>query len=228
MPSGHDESPINPLPPVVVALALVIIGIELAFQAGARGLAGGPGGVGWRIEAIRRFAFSAEIFDWMAANRLWPAEHMLRFVTYPFVHAGFTHALMVVVFLLALGKMVGELFGTLAVLLVFFVSSAAGALAYGLLLQTPVPLVGGFPAAYGLIGSYSFMLWMALAGTDRNRMQAFSLIGLLMGFQLVFGLLFGGRPDWVADLAGFAAGFLLSFLLVPGALERILARLRNR
>ncbi len=228
MSSRHDESPINPLPPIVVALALLILGIELVFQAGARGFAGGQDAVGWRLEAIRTYAFSAPILDWMIETGRWPLEHVIRFVTYPFIHLSFTHALMVIVFLLALGKMVGEVFGTMAVLVVFFLSAVIGALAYGLLVDSPAPLVGGYPAVYGLIGSYTFMLWVALAGTQQNQMRAFTLIGILMGLQLVFGLLFGGGKDWVADLSGFATGFLVSFLLVPGAWGRILARLRNR
>ncbi len=228
MSSRHDESPINPLPPIVVALALLIIGIELVFQAGSRGIAGGQDAVGWRLEAIRAYAFSGPILDWMIETGRWPLEHMMRFVTYPFIHVSFTHALMVNVFLLALGKMVGEVFGTVAVLVVFFLSAIVGALAYGFLAGSPVPLIGGYPAVYGLIGSYTFMLWLSLAGTGQNQMRAFTLIGFLMGLQLFFGLVFGGGKDWIADLAGFATGFLISFLLVPGAWGRILERLRNR
>ena len=228
MSSRHDESPINPLPPIVVALALVIFGVELVFQAGSRGFAGGAQGVGWRLQALRDYGFFGEILDWMIATNRWPLEHLKRFVTYPFIHVSFTHTLMVLVFLLALGKMVGEVFGTIAVLVVFFLSAFVGALAYGLLLNDPVPLIGGYPAVYGLIGSYTFMLWLSLAGTGDNQMRAFTLIGFLMGLQLAFGLLFGGSKNWVADLSGFATGFLVSFLMVPGAWGRFLARLRRR
>ncbi len=228
MTGSRDESPLNPLPPVVVALALLIFGVELLFQAGSRGFVGGQEAVGWRLEAIRFYGFFAPVLEWMIETGRWPAEHLMRLVTYPFVHAGFTHALMVIVFLLALGKMVGEVFGTVAVLVVFFLSAVVGALAYGLLSASPAPLVGGYPAVYGLIGAYTFMLWVALAGSERKRIQAFTLIALLMGLQLVFGLLFGGGRDWIADLAGFATGFAVSFLLVPGVWRRILARLRDR
>lgn len=223
-----DESPINPLPPVVVALALLIFGVELVLQAGARGFAGGPDGVGWRLEAIRGYAFFGQVLDWMIDTGRWPAEHIKRFVTYPFVHFSFTHALMVLVFLLALGKMVGEVFGTLAVLVVFFLSAIVGALAYGLVLDEALPLAGGYPAVYGLIGSYTFMLWIKLTGTGNTRMRAFTLIGFLMGIQLIFGLLFGANKDWLADIFGFGTGFLVSFLLVPGVWGRIRARLRGR
>ncbi len=228
MAHPDDQSPINPLPPVVVLLALLIFGIEVVLQAAARGFIGGPEAIGWRLELFRSFAFSGPILDWMIDNRNWPLEHLKRFVTYPFIHFSFTHAAMVLVFLLALGKMVGEVFGTLAVLVVFFLSAFVGALAYGLILDEQAPLIGGYPAVYGLIGTYTFMMWQSLAGTGNTQLKAFSLIGILLGIQLMFGLFFGSSKDWVADIFGFGTGFLVSFLLVPGAITRIRARLRGR
>jgi len=228
MPVSSDESPVNPIPPIVVALAILIIGVEMIFQAGSRGFAGGPDAVGWRLGAIQEYAFSGAVFDWMVDTGRWSPEHLKRFVTYPFIHYSFTHVLMVLVFLLALGKMVGEVFGIFAVLLVFFSSAIVGALAYAIILDDPQPLVGGYPAVYGLIGSYTFMLWISLTGTGNTQYKAFTLIGFLMGIQLLFGLLFDANNDWVADLFGFMTGFFVSFLLVPGALGRIRDRLRQR
>ncbi len=228
MTHPDDASPINPLPPIVVALALLIFGVEALFGLGARGLIGGPEAVGWRIDAIEKYSFFAPIFDWMVDTGRWPAAHVMRFFTYPFVQWGFTHMLMVVVFLLAMGKLVGEHFGTLAVLIVFFASSVVGALAFALLAGADVPLVGGYPAVYGLIGSYTFMIWLGLGIAGQSRLGAFQLIAVLIGLQLVFGAIFGSNRDWVADLAGFATGFLLSFGLVPGAMQRLRDKLRER
>lgn len=228
MSSNPNVSPVNPIPPVVLALVIVIVGIELVFQMGARGFVGGPEAVGWRLSALQSYAFSGDIMDWMLANNRWPTEHLIRFVSYAFVHVGFAHMLFVVVFLLALGKMVGEIFHPLAVLVVFFGSAVVGALAYGLILDDSMPLIGGYPAVYGLIGAYTFLLWVRLAATGENQMRAFLLIGLLMGVQLVFGLLFGGGNDWLADLAGFCAGFALSFVVSPGGWGRVMDKLRQR
>lgn len=222
-----NQPPVNPLPPVVAALFIVIVGIEAAFSLGARDLVGGPGAVGWRIDALERFAFSARIFDWMIETGQWPAQHLIRFVSYPFVHGNFTHALFAGVMLLAMGKMVGEALGQLAVLAVFVVSSIAGALAYGLILDTGLPLFGAFPAVYGLIGGFTYLLWLRLGQLGEQQVRAFTLIGFLLGIQLLFGLFVGGSKDWVADLGGFGAGFLLTILLVPGGWARLLARLRR-
>lgn len=58
MSSEHYTPAVNPLPPVVVALVLFIMGVELAFTLGARGLVGGPTAVGWRLDALQSYAFS--------------------------------------------------------------------------------------------------------------------------------------------------------------------------
>ncbi|MBK0327116.1 rhomboid family intramembrane serine protease [Rhodobacteraceae bacterium F11138] len=227
MSEQNDISAVNPLPPVVTALFLVLLGIEAVLQLGTRGVIGGPAAVGWRLEAIQSYAFSAQIFDWMVETNRWPVEHLIRFVSYPFVHATFTHALFVGVFLLAMGKMVAEVFGNLAFLLVFFLSGIGGALAYALLLNDPVPLIGGFPSVYGLIGAFTYMLWRSLSRVGANQARAFTLISFLMGIQLVFGLLFGTDNDWVADLVGFATGFGLSFFVSPGGWARMRGRIRH-
>ncbi|WP_170333422.1 rhomboid family intramembrane serine protease [Ruegeria arenilitoris] len=227
MSSENYTPAVNPLPPVVVALVLFIMGVELAFTLGARGLVGGPSAVGWRLDALQSYSFSPDIFDWIIENGRWPFEHVIRFVTYPFVSGSFTQAVFVCVFLLAMGKMVAEVFGGFQMLMVFVLSGVGGALAYALLLDPSYPLVGGFPPVYGLIGAFTWLLWRKLSLVGENQHRAFGLIAALMGIQLVFGLLFGGTSDWVADLGGFATGFGLSFFLAPGGWARIVRRIRR-
>lgn len=219
---------VNPLPPLVVALALAIFAVELLMSAGARGYIGGPEGVGWRLETIRSFAFFSEVLEVMIDRGEWPLEHVARFVTYPFIHLSFIHALMVLVFLLALGKLVGEVFGNVAVVIVFFTCAAFGALVYAGLTDDPRPLVGGYPAVYGLIGSYTFLLWVSYGVAGENQYRAFTLIGLLLLIQLIFGVLFGSSNDWVAEVSGFAMGFAISPILAPGGFRRLMARIRQR
>lgn len=226
--NGMNESPLNPLPPVVWAIALPIIAMEVVFALAGAGFVGGPEAIGWRILALERFAFSPDILKAMWSTGRWPLEPALRIVTYPFVHGSFTHAVFVIVFILALGKMVGEVFRPWAVLVVFFGAAVVGAGVYTLSGISRVPLIGGYPAVYGLIGAFTFLMWVRLAAVGANRARAFSLIGVLLAIQLLFGLLFGGGSEWVADIAGFAAGFGLSFLVVPGGIARVVALLRDR
>lgn len=227
MSSESNVPAVNPLPPVVAALFVVIMGIEVALNLGSRGIIGGPEAVGWRLSAMQTYAFSGDIFDWMWESGRWPPDQMIRFVSYPFVHASFTQALFVGVFLLAMGKMVAEVFGSFAMLLIFVMSGIGGALAYAVLLNDPVPLIGGFPPVYGLIGAFTFMLWRSLSRVGANQSRAFMLISVLMGIQLLFGLVFGVNNDWVADLAGFATGFGMSFFLSPGGWARMRAAMRR-
>ncbi|WP_204113561.1 rhomboid family intramembrane serine protease [Shimia biformata] len=223
---GH-ESPFNPVPPVVVALFLVIIGIEMIFVLGTKGMVGGPSAVGWRLAALQKYAFAPDILDWMMQTGNWPFEHVQRFVTYLFVHGNFTHALFAGAMILAIGKMVGEAFSALATICFFLCAGIGGAFAYTLILDNPTPLIGAFPGVYGLIGAFTFVLWTRLGEMGENQARAFSLIGVLIVVQLLFGVIFGGNGDWVADVAGFVVGFFMSFVLVPGGWAKIRARIRH-
>lgn len=227
----HDpefEAPINPLPPAVIALFVAIAGVEVVFSLAEAGMIGGRGGIGWRLAYIREYGFSGDIFDWMVANGQWRLQEVLRFVTFPFLNLGFTHGLFAVVLLLALGKMVAEVMGQLAFVLVFFVSGIGGALIYGLLLNDPTWLVGAYPNVYGLIGAYSFVLWRVLGAEGGPQHRAFSLIAILMGIQLIWGVFFNVGNLWVAELSGFFVGFGLSFLLAPGEWAKVRDRIRRR
>lgn len=225
----HNAPPLNPLPWVVWAIALPIIAMEVVVALAGAGIVGGANGVGWRLQALEQFAFSPDYMRYLFEIRQFPLDGMHRLVTYPFVHGSTIHAVFVVVILLALGKMVGEVFRWWAVLVTFFGSAAVAALVYTWVLpEVRQPLVGGYPAVYGLIGGFTFLLWVRLAATGANQYRAFSLIGFLLGVQLVFGLLFGGGWEWVADIAGFATGFLLSFVISPGGFSRVIERLRQR
>lgn len=228
MQTDPNASPINPLPPVVWLLALPMIAVEAVLSLGERGFIGGPTAVGWRLAAIEDYAFFDVLFQRMLVLGQVDTDVLMRFLTYPFISYNFTQTLFVVVFILALGKMVGEVFSAPAVLAVFFGSGIGGALVYALVLNESRALVGGYPAVYGLIGAFTFLLWVRQTVTGGPKAQAFTLIGFLLGIQLLFRLLFGGTNDWVADVAGFATGFLLSFVVSPGGWTRVRARLRHR
>ena len=50
---------------------------------------------------------------------------------------------------------------------------------------------------------------------------------MLLAIQLVFGLIFGGSGDWIADAFGFGFGFVSSFVLAPGGWARLREKLRH-
>lgn len=233
MRPGYDESPINALPPVIWALTLPMIASEIVFGLGQIGMIGGAQGIGLRQRAIEMTAYIPQLTERMWQLGTFDLRQSARILTYPFIHWSITHALFVIVFTLALGKMVAEQFRPWAVLVLFFGAAIGGALIYtlfGLIFGIRlVPLVGGYPAVYGFVGAFTFLIWVRLGAAHANRMRAFSLIGMLLAFQLIFGLISRYTDySWVAELGGFAIGFLLCFLLVPGGWRRALDTLRRR
>lgn len=233
MSQRMNESPLNPLPAVVWLLAMPVIASEAVFLLGRLGLIGGAEGIGLRMEGILMSAYIAEFSEgmWSMGAIDWGQIH--RLVAYPFVNGSFMQALFVLAFTLALGNMIARAFRPWAVIALYLGSAAGGALIYTFIAPSlpgrAAPLIGGFPAVYGLVGGFTFLLWTRLAEVNASRYRAFTLIGMLLLFQLVFGVVFGSMGyGWIAEIAGFATGFGLSFLLVDGGLTRVLRQLRQR
>lgn len=223
-----DASPFNRLPPLVVAVAVLLAGIEGMFQLGELGLIGGAEAIGWRIGAIRDFGWHDQIFAWMIETGQAPWSELRRLLTFPLLHRGAVEALLAVVFVLALGKMVSEAFGQAAFVVVFALSSLAGALSMALFTSSNVFLVGGYPGAFGLIGAFTYLRYAGYVGAEASGARAFSLIAILAGVQLIFSLINADFGNLTAELGGFACGFLLSFIVRPGGLRLLLNRLRQR
>ncbi len=225
-PTRPGESPINDLPPLLLVLFLATAGIEAVLSLAGEGFVGGAAGVGWRIAAIERVAVSPAVLD--AALQGGQGGLWLRFLLYPFVHGGVIHALFAGALLLALGKFVAEGMGQARMLAVFVAAAVGGAVVFALLLDGAQPLYGAYPAVYGLIGAFTYLLWLRLGRAGENRLQAFRLIGTLLAIQLLFGAIFGAGPQWIAELGGFVAGGLAAVLVAPGGLAALRARLRTR
>ena len=224
----RSDNPLNPLPPVVVAVVVVMILVEAALGLSARGLIGGAQGIGWRIAAIEDYAFAPTVSELLFERGIRSLDLFKRFVTYPFVHGGFTHAAFGVVLLLALGKFVGEVVGSAGFLLLFLAGTVFGALVYGAATAGNMPLYGAYPPAYGMIGAFTYLAWLRARQMGESQLAAFRLIGVLLGLQLAYSMLFGNNPHWVADVAGFVAGFALAPVVAPGGWAALLARLRQR
>ncbi|MTH63785.1 rhomboid family intramembrane serine protease [Paracoccus shanxieyensis] len=237
MRQGYDESPLNPVPAVVWALILPMVACEVVFGLAQLGFAGGGGpgaGLAMRQIAVERTAFIPQMVIQMVQHGVFVLEYAYRILSYSFVHLSFMHALFVIVFALALGNLLAGQFRPWAVLALFFGSAIGGALVYTLVVALLPqfrfqPLIGGYPAVYGFVGAFTFLLWTRLGQENANRMRAFTLIGMLLAFQLVFAILFqSGNTTWIAEVAGFATGFLLSFVLIPGGIGRVMRQIRQR
>lgn len=227
MHQDHNAPPFNPMPPVVWVLFLILMGIEIVFTLGEQGITGGARSVGWRLGAISNYGFSGVAFDWMIKNGQTPFEYFIRCFSYMFLHGSFTAAIFSGVILLAMGKLVGEVMGQLAVIILFVFSGVFGVVIFGLLTDQAW-LIGAYPSVYGLIGAYTFLLWQRVAGQGMQQLTAFHLIGFLMGIQLIFGIFFVTGQDWVAELAGFVCGFALSVIVMPGGIARLRTAIQRK
>ncbi|MDO5659092.1 MAG: rhomboid family intramembrane serine protease [Paracoccus sp. (in: a-proteobacteria)] len=233
MTAAYRESPFNTLPAAVWLLAAPIIASEALFGLAGLGFISGAQGVGMRVNAVGMTAYLPEFGLRAWALGEFDMNLFQRMLTYPFIHGSFVHAAFVLVFTLALGKLVAEQFRPWAFVALFFGSAIGAAVIYtlaaGLIGGRAYPLIGGYPAVYGLVGAFTFILWVRLGMEHANRLRAFSLIGMLLLFQLVFGLLQGGGGYvWIADVSGFAVGFALSFVLIPGGFARAMRAIRHR
>ncbi|PXW68764.1 membrane associated rhomboid family serine protease [Loktanella sp. PT4BL] len=222
------ESPFNTLPVVVVILALAIVGIEVVFQLANAGIIGGPRGLGWRLAAIEEFGFAPAVLDRVLVSGDYSLDMLKRFVTYTLINGDLIQMAFCAALVLALGKFTAEYYGSLKVLVVYVVTSIAGAVVFGLLAGDNTLLIGAFTPVYGLIGAYTYVLWLRLGIAGENQIMAFRLIGFLLAIQLIFGLIFGGNSQWISELAGFVTGFVLSTLLAPGGWASLVRRMRER
>lgn len=224
----HDltASPLNRLPATVWMVLLAIGGVEAVLIAAGQGWIGGPGGIGWRLEVLQRYAFAAELQGWMIDNRRAPWPHLLRYVTYPYVQAGPMPALLAMAMLAGLGKAVGEGLGTRTLVAILILVPPLAALVFGFaaLGDPRAWLLGAWPLAFGLVGAFTWMLRHRAQGDPAGQRRAFALMGTLMLARIGFGLLAEVGPGWMADLAAFALGYALAAMLAPGALERLRAR----
>lgn len=225
---NHGESPFNSVPAVPLILVLIIAGIELILSAAAEGLIGGARGVGWRSGAFQDYAFAPAVMTEIFERGRGSFDLWKRFLTYPFIHYSFTHALWAVVLLLALGKFVGEKFRPLNFIALFVLSSTVGAAVYGQVSWQNSPLAGAYPGIYGLIGAYTYILWVALERLGENQLKAFRLIAILLGILLVYSMLFGSNPTWIAEVTGFFVGLTVAPVLAPGGWAVFLTRIRSR
>ncbi len=225
-----NASPLNPLPGVVWLLLLAIIGIEAVVWAGGAGFIGGQQAVGWRVEAIQRFAFSSAIQDFMLQNMRFPTPHILRYVSFSFIHAAPMHALFGAVLVAALGKSVAQSFGPLRFLLLVLLAPVFGAAVFGLFTSANSLgwLFGAMPMAFALVGGFTWLKWREAAGDVVKQRRAFGMIGILLAARLGFGLFAEAGPAWMAEVVSFAFGFAGSALFLgSGSWARLRARLRG-
>lgn len=230
--------PIFNLPKVVSGLALLLIGIHVvdAFLL-SRSL---------RIEVLLAYGFLPARYlpDAVTLYQLPGGEgaKVWSFLTYAFLHGGWAHLFINVLWMAVFGSAVARRFGTTRFLLLSAVCAIAGAgLHLGLHFGETVPMIGASAAISGQMAAATrFVFDMggplgAMRRTDdlAYRRPASSLSATLsnprvamfmlvwFGINLLFGLVSlpiageGGSIAWEAHIGGFVAGFALFSLFDP-------------
>lgn len=219
---------INPIPTAILAIFSGIVLFEAFIFFGFGDPLGNSGAAAKRMLLIQKYGVSPDLANWMLETGNFSNDYVFRFIVYPFVNLSSLSVIFAGVLLLALGKMVGEVFSALSVILIWFLSTTLAAFFYSISATNGQILVGSYPGVYGFVGAYTFVSWMTLRLTkNKNQSQAFSLIVALMSVQLFFSFLFGTGQLWIADFAGFVIGFIVSFFLSPGGIKGILSILRG-
>jgi membrane associated rhomboid family serine protease len=242
-PNPHmpgTRQPIFNLPPVVVAL----IALMLAIEAGEQWLLSDSA----TVQVMLDFAFIplretqpglfAGIVGFGEGARIWT------FVTYAFLHAGWAHVLLNLVWLAAFGSPVARRFGAARFLAYAAVGAAAGAaLHLAIYPSSQVPLVGASAGISALMaGAARFVfqpggpMW-SLGTFDAYRQPALPLTALVrdrrvMVFLVVWfctniavgltgaGGIADGGVAWDAHIGGFVVGLLLFSLFDPVSARR--------
>jgi Rhomboid family len=210
---NHNASPVNPVPPVALILAAPIVLIELVLQLAEAGLIGGPDAIGWRIKLVQEFAFFDTIWEAMLQTRHVQPDWIWRFFTYPFISSNFGEAMVGSVIVLGVATYLGKRFGPHKILLGFFGPTAVAAVAYGLAGDAPLPLMGPFPAAFGLLGVYSFLLWAKERFAGGSGWGAFRLVGFLITLHVIRWLIFGHGKAVFAEFVALMTGLALSLYI---------------
>lgn len=238
IPNPHipaTRQPIFNLPSVVTAL----IALMLAIQAGQQWFLSSDAS----LQVLLDFAFiplrdtNPDIFAGMVG--MGDGARVWSFVTYAFLHAGWTHVGLNCVWLAAFGSPVARRFGTTRFLLFGAMGAVAGAaLHLAIYPNSEVPLVGASAGISALMAGAARFVFQAggpiqsLGGFDAYRRPAAPLVGILrdtrvlvfllvwFGTNIAFGLTgSGGVADgavaWDAHIGGFVAGLLLFRLFDP-------------
>ena len=199
--------PVFNAPPATLWLCAAIIAAYVGFDFASDA---------WQIRLLELFAFiPASFLDQFASDgEGFSAAEWLKLISYAFLHGDLLHLIVNIGMLLAFGTVVERVLGKARFLLLFFVTTAAAALAQAIGTgPEPIIVIGASGGGYGLIGASMPMLFTG--GVARGRRDAMLFVVAIMGVNLLIGLtglgnfLTGGEIAWQAHIGGFVAGLLL-------------------
>ena len=207
-----------PLPPVQphhrkIAFGLVglFAAIEILFQLSDMGLFA----PGLRWDVYKNFSFFDPWFDDLVAGREAPPQTAWTMLTYAFLHGSMMHLMMNCAAFAALGLVTLRIFGGPLFVLFFVVTAVGGALCFGLLARSDMPMVGVSGVVFGLIGvlKYAELAFIRHQGGSTSRFAA--SMAALVGVNVVISVLLADFMAWETHLGGFLAGWAAAWWVVP-------------
>ena len=195
---------------MVVAILVVTILVEIVLSAADHGLIGSPRWRGW---AYQYGAFWPGLLDNWRAN--YPAQPWVMFVTYPLLHAGWSHLTGNMIVLFLVGRILVARTGQGWFAVIYIVSAIGGGLGFALLNHGAQPMVGSSGALFGLVGAWKWQDWFhgAAIGYTRGRL-VLDIAGLIL-LNILLWVLQDGQLAWEAHLGGFLVGWLAATLMIP-------------
>lgn len=204
-------------PPVVWAMAAAFVSIEALLTASDLGLA--PRGL--RFAAYQVFAFFDLRFEAALSGQALQGQLLWSLLTHAFLHGGLLHLAMNTAVFVALGAHLCRAVGERAMLALFAITAASGAVAFGLLADTGlqfVPMVGASGALFGFLGAMKRWEWRYVVDYELPRRRFYSTVAALVVVNVVLSAGLGGDGGgvaWEAHLGGFLAGWLAGGVVSP-------------
>ena len=194
--------PANVLSGVVLwGLIVPPVVIEALLQAADLGLLGS---VGWRGTAYQNGAFWAGLLRNWRPN--YPGQPLAMFLSYAVLHDGLWHLVGNMLTLWLLGRRLIDTLGSRAFLMLYLCASLGGAAGFGLLSQSPHPMIGASGALFGLAGA---LIWLETAERRRLGITLWPIGGGILGLVLLNAMMWlalGGILAWQTHLGGFVTG----------------------
>lgn len=141
-------------------------------------------------------------------NTLINAGQWWRLLSASFIHIGYQHLILNLIFIYFLGKIVENNFGHWRFMFIFLISGIAGNL-FSFAFDTGLS-AGSSTVIFGLFGAY-FSLYFAYPNNMEIRQQSSSFVILIL-FNLLFDI-FMPSISLVGHLGGLVGGFLISQVL---------------
>lgn len=205
------------MPPTLVmvsTLAALVTLPELLLILADQGLIGSSR---WRLLAWQYGGFWAGLLHGWRPN--FAAQPVTMFLTHSVLHAGPGHMLGNLAAVMAIAPSVAARFGGRGLAAIWAGAVLGGGAAFGLLSNSPAPMVGASGAIFGLVGAWTWMQGADLARTGAGPGAVAARVGGiaagLAGLNLAMWLLADGVLAWQTHLGGYLAGIGIAALLAP-------------